>query len=90
MGSDEYFHMIDQRLVDVAKEGLQGLKVEDLESLYKSVSEELTKRNGYVADYNILLAALMGCNTNSLFLGSREQSQSALFYIGEITCTLDK
>ena len=57
--------------------------MEDLESLYTSVSNDIVNRNGYVADYNILIAALMGCNTNSLFLGSREQSQSALFYIGE-------
>ena len=59
------------------------MRVDDLQMLYDSVSRKLENRNGYVAEYNILLAALMGCNTNSLFLGSREQSKSALFYIGE-------
>ena len=39
---------------------LQGVKVEDLESLYTSVSNDIVNRNGYVADCNISIAALMG------------------------------
>ena len=39
-----------------------------------------------VTDYNPVLASVMGCNTNSLFLGSREQSKGALFYIGPYIC----
>ena len=50
---------------------LEGLTIEDLRDLYTHVSSKLVKRNGYVADFNMLLTALMGCNTNSLFLGSQ-------------------
>ena len=39
-----------------------------------------------VADYNPVLTSVMGCNTNSLFWGSREQSKGALFYIGPYIC----
>ena len=65
---------------------LKGLKLEDLKNLYHNVSKSLIERNGLVADFNILLTALMCCNTNSLFLGSKEQSQGALFYIGPYIC----
>ena len=61
---------------------MQIMKFKDLRSLYNSVSLALPDRNGYVVDHNKLLAALMGSNTNALFLGSREQSKGALFYIG--------
>ena len=64
------------------KSELNGMKLKDLRSLYSNVSLALPDRNGYVVDHNKLLAALMGSNTNSLFLGSREQSKGALFYIG--------
>ena len=39
-------------------------------------------RNGWVVEYNPLLTSLLGCNTNLAFLGSKEQSKQALFYIG--------
>ena len=48
------------------KSELNGMK------LYNNVSLTLPDQNGYVVDHNKLLAALMGSNTNSLFLGSRE------------------
>lgn len=50
---------------------LSGLTIHDLRDLYTHVSSKLVERNGYVADFNPLLTALMGCNTNSLFLGSQ-------------------
>ena len=65
---------------------LGGMKLDDLKSLYTNVSRSLEERNGMVADFNVLLTALMSCNTNSLFLGSREQSKGALFYIGPYIC----
>ena len=58
------------------------MRLKDLRSLYNNVSLALPDQNGYVVDHNKLLAALMGSNTNALFLGSREQSKGALFYIG--------
>ena len=64
------------------KSELNGMRLKDLRSLYNNVSLSLPDRNGYVVDHNKLLAALMGSNTNALFLGSREQSKGALFYIG--------
>ena len=39
-----------------------------------------------MADFNVLLTLLIGCNNNSLCLGSKEQSKSALFYIGPYIC----
>ena len=62
---------------------LTSLDTECMANVYKKISEELPDRNGYVTQFNIFLTALMGCNTNSALLGSREQSKSALFYIGE-------
>jgi len=73
----------DRRVIKQTMAELNGMKVDDLETLYTHVSSALRDRNGYVADFNVLLTALMGCNTNSLFLGSREQSKSAVFYIGK-------
>lgn len=72
--------------IEELAEDLRGMKDDDLAELYNSVSYTLKDRNGYVADYNVLLSALMGCNTNSMFLGSREQSKGALFYIGPYIC----
>ena len=65
---------------------LKKLSKDDLVALYQSVSEKLSSRNGMVADYNPVLTLLMGCNTNSLFSGSREQGKGALFYIGPYIC----
>ena len=53
-----------------------------LQKIYKKISDAVKDRNGLVVDYNPLLTALLGCNTNLLFLGSKEQSRGALFYIG--------
>ena len=53
-----------------------------LQAIYNKISTELIDRNGLVVDYNPLLTALLGCNTNALFLGAKEQSRGALFYIG--------
>ena len=53
-----------------------------LYSVYNKISTKLIDRNGLVVDYNPLLTALLGCNTNASFLGSKEQSRGALFYIG--------
>ena len=53
-----------------------------LQKIYDKISAAIQDRNGLVVDYNPLLTALLGCNTNMLFLGSKEQSRGALFYIG--------
>ena len=58
--------------VEKLERGLRGLKVEDLKKLYTHISNSLEERKCYVADFNVLLTSLMGCNSNSLFLGSRE------------------
>ena len=73
-------------LIDELVSDLKGMNVEDLRSLYHNVKDALKDRNGYVADFNSILTSVMGCNTNSLFLGSREQSKGALFYIGPYIC----
>ena len=82
---DESERMANERIGEIIRD-LEGMKTEDLEDLYNSVSKDLKDRNGMVADYNPILTALMGCNTNALFLGSKEQSKGALFYIGPYIC----
>ena len=61
---------------------LQDFDTKDLVMLYNLVAKGLPERNGWVVDFNPILAGLLGSNTNLLHLGSTEQSKSALFYIG--------
>ena len=68
--------------VDAITRELQSLNVDQLTALYYRVAKKLNDRNGWVVEYNPLLTALLGCNTNLSFLGSKEQSKQALFYIG--------
>jgi hypothetical protein len=68
--------------VDAITRELQSLNVDQLTALYYRVAKKLDHRNGWVVEYNPLLTALLGCNTNLSFLGSKEQSKQALFYIG--------
>ena len=79
---DSFFH-IEKRLIDLLILELRTVSVEKLKELHESVSEKLVGRNGYVAEFNEVVSAALGVNTNSLFLGSREQSKSAIFYLGE-------
>ena len=60
------------------------MKLNDLKALYNTVSLKLTKRNGYVVDYNPTLTAVLGCHSNALLLGSSEQSKVAAHYVGPI------
>jgi hypothetical protein len=77
---------IKRELIDQLITELHGMKFEDLKLLYSYVSKSLRERNGLVADFNVLLTSLLSCNTNSLFLGSVQQSKGALFYIGPYIC----
>jgi len=61
---------------------LGGFSLQDLKILYGIVSKALPKRNGKVVEFNPLLTSVLGCNSNVLHLGSKEQSKAALFYIG--------
>ncbi|MCO4749891.1 MAG: hypothetical protein KC428_07415, partial [Flavobacteriales bacterium] len=61
---------------------LKSLSLKELIGLYDRVAKKLEVRNGWVVEYNPLLTSLLGCNTNLAFLGSKEQSKQALFYIG--------
>ena len=61
---------------------LKSLSLKELVGLYDRVANKLEDRNGWVVEYNPLLTSLLGCNTNLGFLGSKEQSKQALFYIG--------
>ena len=61
---------------------LSGMNIDDLRALYDTIYLKLIKRNGYVVDYNPTLTALLGCHSNTLLLGSSEQSKVASHYIG--------
>ena len=50
--------------------------------MYDTIYLKLVRRNGYAVDYNPTLTALLGCHSNTLLLGSSEQSKLAAHYIG--------
>jgi len=76
-----YFNLFMPKLYSIMKV-LRHVDTDTLIKIYKKVSKEVQGRNGLVVDYNPLLTALLGCNTNASFLGAKEQSRGALFYIG--------
>ena len=49
----------------------------------KRIIKKLKKRNQRVVEVNPVLAAVMQCNTNAIFLGSSEQAKSVLFYLAK-------
>ena len=70
------------KLYSVMKALMMVDDTNQLQKIYDKISAAIQDRNGLVVDYNPLLTALLGCNTNLLFLGAKEQSRGALFYIG--------
>eukprot|EP00956_Cyclotella_meneghiniana_P034858 scaffold108916_cov39-Cyclotella_meneghiniana.AAC.1 len=55
----------------------------DLKELYDTIGAKLRQQNGYVVDYNpAALTAILGCHSNTLLLGSSEQSKAASHYVG--------
>jgi len=85
LDTGNFFHM-DRRLIDLLIAEIRPASLEQLRDLYDSVSSKLVGRNGYVAEFNEVVSAALGVNTNCLFLGSREQSKSAVFYLGPYIC----
>ena len=84
---DRYLYSMNHEEIDATIADLRSLRTSDLKKLYERVSDSLPDRNGWVAEFNLVLMAIMGCNTNSILLGCEEQSKSAAFYIGK-TCDL--
>ena len=84
---DRYLYSMNHEEIDATMTDLSSLQTSDLKELYERVSDSLPDRNGWVAEFNLVLMAVMGCNTNSILLGCEEQSKSAAFYIGEM-CNL--
>ena len=80
---DRFLITMDQEEVNATMADLRNLRTNELKELYEKVSKNLPGRNGWVAEFNPFLMAVMGCNTNSILLGCEEQSKSAAFYIGE-------
>ena len=78
----EYHYTLMTSKLNGVKNSLQAFDLYDLNLLYDIVSKSLEGRNGLVVDFNPYLTSLLGCNSNLLYLGSSEQSKSALFYIG--------
>ena len=85
---DRYLYSMNHEEIDATIADLSSLQTSDLKKLYERVSDSLPDRNGWVAEFNLVLMAVMGCNTNSILLGCEEQSKSAAFYIGETMCDL--
>jgi len=77
-----YYTLFMPKLYSIMKALMMVDDTNQLQKIYDKISAAIQDRNGLVVDYNPLLTALLGCNTNMLFLGSKEQSRGALFYIG--------
>jgi hypothetical protein len=74
MATDDYHDFMDR---------YNRQQQELIDHIHFDFEHLLIDRNGLVVDYNPLLTTLFGCNTNALlFLGAKEQSRGALFYIG--------
>jgi hypothetical protein len=85
----------DTRLIIYGLKRRESGQVEDLDltmqqqQLYATLSKDekqrlnstLLKRNGMVVEFNPLIAALLGCNTNVSVLGSDAQAKAALSYL---------
>ena len=78
---DECYSIFVPKAYSIMRE-IQSLDKKDLYKLYSKVDNKIKERNGVVVEFNPLLTALLGCNTNLQLLGSKEQSKLALFYIG--------
>ena len=63
-------------------EHLSGMTENDLKELYDTVGAKLIQQNGYVVDYNPALTAILGCHSNTLLLGSSEQSKQHHITLG--------
>ena len=79
---DVYFNLFMPKLYSNMKVLRSVKDIKLLYKIYNKISDEVQERNGTVVDFNPLLTALLGCNTNMLHLGAKEQSRGALFYIG--------
>lgn len=51
------------------------------EEKQKTLNQAFICRNGLIVEYNNLVTALLGCNTNVGLLGSEEQSKNSLCYL---------
>ena len=76
-----HYKLMTSKLKGVT-DSLHELNLYDLKVLYGLVSKHLPERNGKVVEFNPYLTSVLGCNSNLIYLGSSEQSKSALFYIG--------
>jgi hypothetical protein len=47
---------------------LTGMDIENLKFIYERIRTKSIKINGWIADYNPALTAILGCHVNSLFL----------------------
>lgn len=57
-------------------------RYENLSPQNKNIfNKVLLKRNGLIVEFNEVITALLGCNTNVGVLGSEEQAKSTLCYL---------
>ena len=49
--------------------------------LHHKINRHLVNRNGLVVEYNPVMSALLGCNTDFSFLGSESAARSASCYV---------
>ena len=52
-----------------------------LEEQKELLNQVLVNRNGLIVEYNEIISAMLGCNTNVSILGSEEQAKSTLLYL---------
>ncbi|RYE98297.1 MAG: hypothetical protein EOO41_02540, partial [Methanobacteriota archaeon] len=53
---------------------------------YEEWLQRLRRRNGYVSEFNIILAAVLRCNTNVNVLATEEQGKAVAMYLAKYIC----
>jgi len=76
-----YFNLFMPKLYSIMKV-LRQVDTDTLIKIYKKVSKEVQGRNGLVVDYNPLLTALLGCNTNAHSLVQKNKAEGHCFILG--------
>lgn len=70
------------RLADTYLPEIQLTKFNQLRQDQKELlNQVLVNRNGLIVEYNEIISAMLGCNTNVSILGSEEQAKSTLLYL---------
>jgi hypothetical protein len=63
-------------------EWLRSLPFVELAALYKTASDSLVEKNGYVVSHSPVISYVTGSHNNAVPIGCSEQAKAAAFYLG--------